>query len=135
MASDIDDRRTGPGSEGEAADQDAGQRGSLTLTDKVAQRLTVHAASMTAGVCRHAAGLNKITGRDLPHAQLSIAANRVTARVKVAIAWPRPLDVVAREVQRNVAEALTTLAGLDLDRVDVEVAHVSVAADRGRSVQ
>ena len=135
MASDIDDRRTGPGSEGEAADQDAGQRGSLTLTDKVAQRLTVHAASMTAGVCRHAAGLNKITGRDLPHAQLSIAANRVTVHVKVAIAWPRPLDVVAREVQRNVAEALTTLAGLDLDRVDVEVAHVSVAADRGRSVQ
>ena len=135
MASDIADRRVGPGSEAEAADQDTGQRGSLTLTDKVAQRLTLHAASMTAGVCHHAAGLNKITGRDLPHAELSIAANRVTAHVKVAIAWPRRLDVVAREVQRNVAEALTTLAGLVVDRVDVEVAHVSVAADHGRRVQ
>ena len=88
---------------------------------------TVHAAVSTPGVCRHAAGLDKLTGRDLPAAQLEISANRAVAQLKVAIAWPHPLAEVARAVQRNVAEALSALAGLDVDRVDVEVTRVSVA--------
>jgi uncharacterized alkaline shock family protein YloU len=107
--------------------EDIGQRGTLKIGDKVAQRLAVHAAVSTPGVCRHAAGLDKLTGRDLPAAQLEISANRAVAQLKVAIAWPQPLAEVARAVQRNVTEALSALAGLDVDRVDVEVTHVSVA--------
>lgn len=48
----------------------------------------------------------------------------------MAIAWPHPL-AVARAVQRNVTEALSALAGLDVDRVDVEVTHVSVPDTNG----
>lgn len=106
--------------------EDSGQRGTLTIGDKVAQRLAEHAAASTPGVRRHATGLDKYTGRDLPLANLTIAANRAVAELKVAIAWPYPLAEVAGAVQRNVAEALRTLAGLDVDRVDVEVTHVSL---------
>ena len=111
--------------------EDIGQRGTLKIGDKVAQRLAVHAAASTPGVCRHAAGLDKLTGRDLPAAQLEISANRAVAQLKVAIAWPHPLAEVARAVQRNVTEALSALAGLDVDRVDVEVTHGSVADTNG----
>jgi uncharacterized alkaline shock family protein YloU len=118
------------------AERDSGQRGSLTIGDKVAQRLAIHAAVSTPGVARHAAGLNKITGRDLPTAQLDIASNRAAAQLKVAVTWPQPLAEVARAVQRNVADALHTMAGLDVDRVDVEVTHVSVTdATPSRRVQ
>jgi uncharacterized alkaline shock family protein YloU len=109
-----------------AATQDTGQRGSLRIGDKVAERLAMHAAVSVPGVERHAAGLDKITGRDLPTAQLDISANRAVAQLKVAVAWPHPLVEVARAVQRNVADALHAMAGLEVDRVDVEVSHVSV---------
>lgn len=108
---------------------DSGQRGTLTIGDKVAQRLAVHAALSTPGVHRHAAGLDKLTGRDLPSAHLDIAANRVVAQLKVAVSWPQPVAEVARRIQRNVAEALSTLAGLEVDRIDVEVTHISLPED------
>ena len=109
-------------------ERDSGQRGSLIIGEKVGQRLAVHAAISTPGVARHAAGLSKVTGRDLPTAHLDIASNRAAAQLKVAVAWPHPLVDVARAVQRNVAHALHAMAGLEVDRVDVEVTHVSVAA-------
>ena len=107
-------------------EEDSGRRGSLIIAEKVAQRLAVHAAVSTPGVQRYGAGLSKVTGRDLPVARLNIASNRAAAQVKVAVAWPHPLTDVARAVQRNVADALHTMAGLEVDRVDVEVTHVSV---------
>lgn len=103
---------------------DGGQRGWLRIGDNVAERLAVHAAINTPGVRRRAGGLDKITGRDLPSARLIIASNRAAARVKVAVDWPHPVVEVARAVQRNVNDALVTLAGLGVDRVDVEVTHV-----------
>ncbi len=108
------------------AEQDSGQRGSLRIGDKVAQRLAVHAALSTPGVERHAAGLDKLTGRDLPTARLDIVSNRAAAQLRVAVTWPHPLAEVAYAVQRNVADALRTMAGLAVDRVDVEVSHVTV---------
>ena len=47
--------------------EDIGQRGTLKIGDQVAQRLAVRAGQPAPpGVCRHAAGLDKLTGRDLP---------------------------------------------------------------------
>jgi uncharacterized alkaline shock family protein YloU len=119
------------------ASEDSGQRGTLTIGDRVARRLAIHAAVTTPGVCRHAAGLDRLTGRELPSAEMEISANRAVAQMKVAIAWPHPLADVARAVQRNVADALRTMAGLDVDRVDVEVTHVSLeeATDAPSRVQ
>ena len=107
-------------------ERDSGQRGTLIIGEKVAQRLAVHAAVSTPGVARHGAGLSKLTGRDLPTARLHIASNRAAAQLKVAVAWPHPLVEVARAVQRNVADALHAMAGLQVDRVDVELVHVIV---------
>ena len=71
----------------------------------------------------------QLTGRDRPLRSWRSPRTAV-AQLKVAIAWPHPL-AVARAVQRNVTEALSALAGLDVDRVDVEVTHVSVPDTNG----
>ena len=86
----------------------------------------MYAAICTPGVARHAAGLNKITGRDLPAATIDIASNRAAAQLTVAITWPHPLAEVAHAVQRNVTDALHVMAGLEVDRVDVEVTHLPI---------
>lgn len=115
----------GPGGEDEKL-----SRGSTVVHDRVAQRLAVQAALETEHVCPHSSGLDKITGKALPHAQLTVRGNRVRGDVKVAVQWPAPAVQVARNVQRNVVRALSGLAGFDVDDVDVTVAHVSRVSSR-----
>ncbi|MGB8405032.1 MAG: Asp23/Gls24 family envelope stress response protein [Mycobacterium sp.] len=110
----------------DSADE-AATRGTLTVREKVAQRLAVRAALDTPDVQPFSAGLTKIAGRSLPQAQLTVTGNRVTAHLKVTVAWPAPAVDVARAVQRNVAETLSSMAGLHVDRIDVTVEQLSTA--------
>lgn len=116
------------------SEDDAATRGTLTVREKVAQRLAVRAALDTPDVLPFPASRAKITGRSLPQAQLSVAGDRVTAHLKVTVAWPAPAVDVARAVQRNVAQALSDMAGLHVDRVDVTVEQLStVTTDMKRT--
>ncbi|KAA0092772.1 Asp23/Gls24 family envelope stress response protein [Mycolicibacterium sp. P1-18] len=114
---------------------DPGDRGGLTVRDKVAQRLAVHAARLTDGVHQHSAGLTKITGRELPRATVAIAGDRARVQVNIAVAWPEPAVVVGAAVQRNVVEALRDYAALTVDRVDVAVDAVLPVTAPSRTVQ
>lgn len=116
----------------EEVEPDAGGRGSLTVREKVAHRLAVRAALETPDVVPSTPGLTKIAGRSLPQAQLTVAGNRVSAHLKVAVAWPAPAVEVASAVQRNVAHVLSTMAGLHVDRVDVTVEQFSTTTDLKR---
>jgi len=115
--------------------EDPGVRGELTVRDKVAQRLAVHAARLTDGVHQHSAGLTKITGRELPRATVAIAGDRARVQVNIAVAWPEPVVVVGAAVQRNVVNALRDYAALTVDRVDVAVDAVLPAIAPTRTVQ
>jgi uncharacterized alkaline shock family protein YloU len=130
------DNSTGrpPGVDGSAHD-DPGERGSLVVRDKVAQRISVKAALDTPGVQPHAAGLDKLTGRELPRARVDISATRIRAHLTIAVAWPQSLPQVGAAVQRNVTDALTNSAGFHVDGVDVAIeAIVTAAQDHTRTV-
>ncbi|MBJ7338821.1 Asp23/Gls24 family envelope stress response protein [Mycolicibacterium sp.] len=119
--------------EGDSAEP--GGRGNLVVRDKVAQRLAVHTARLTSGVHTHAAGLDKLTGRELPRATVSVAGDRVRVQVSIAVAWPQPATGVAADVQRNITEALRTYAALTVDRVDVAIDAVVDPSAPARTVQ
>jgi uncharacterized alkaline shock family protein YloU len=112
---------------------DPGQRGKLVVHDKVAQRISVKAALDTPGVHRHAAGLDKLTGRVLPRARVMVSATHVRAQLDIAVTWPHSLQQVGAAVQRNVAEALSECVGLTVDGVDVAIDAV-VAAEEASKV-
>ncbi|MCV7210366.1 Asp23/Gls24 family envelope stress response protein [Mycolicibacterium canariasense] len=116
-------------------DDDGAGRGTLTVREKVAQRLAVRAALDTPDVVASTPGLTKIAGRSSPQAQLTLAGNRVTAHLKVTVAWPAPAVEVASAVQRNVAHTLSTMAGLQVDRVDVTVEQLSTTTTDVKRVQ
>lgn len=107
------------------SEDDGATRGTLTVREKVAQRLAVRAALDTPDVLPFPEGRTKIAGRTLPQAQLTVTGDRVTAHLKVTVAWPAPAVDVARAVQRNVAETLSAMGGLQVDRVDVTVEQFS----------
>ncbi|MHA7664061.1 Asp23/Gls24 family envelope stress response protein [Mycolicibacterium sp. HS_4_1] len=116
------------------SEDDAATRGTLTVREKVAQRLAVRAALDTPDVLPFPESRTKIAGRSLPQAQLTVTADRVTAHLKVTVAWPAPAVDVARAVQRNVAQTLSDMAGLHVDRVDVTVEQLStVTTDMKRT--
>ncbi len=116
------------------SEDDAATRGTLTVREKVAQRLAVRAALDTPDVLPFPESRPKIAGRSLPQAQLTVTGDRVTAHLKVTVAWPAQAVDVARAVQRNVAQTLSDMAGLHVDRVDVTVEQLStVTTDMKRT--
>lgn len=114
-----------------------GDRGTLVIRDKVAQRLATKAALDTPGVEKHSAGLAKLTGRDLPRARVYIAGDHVRAHVDVAVEWPNSLPRVGDAVRTNVSSALSDYAGLNVDGVDVSIPSVVSPSgeDTGRNIQ
>ena len=108
--------------------RDPGERGSLTVHDRVAEQIAAKAALDTAGVQFHARGLDKLTGRTTPKTQVSIAGDRVRATVDIAVPWSYHLGAVGAAVRANVTFALSHLAGLQVDGVNVAVAAVTTPA-------
>lgn len=115
---------------------DPGQRGRLVVKDRVVERIAEQAATETAGVVHHASGLAKVTGRDLPRTDVTIAGTHVRAHVEIAVAFPQSLPAVAAAVRDHVTAQLTTLAGLTVGAVDVSVpAIVPAPTDTARKVR
>jgi len=107
-----------------AAGDDPAQRGELIVKNRVVERLATYAALSVAGVARHAAGLDRVTGRDLPRVAVSVAGGHVRAAVEIAVVWPHPLGETAASVRSRVTEQLVVLGGLTVDAVDVAVPAV-----------
>lgn len=114
---------------------DPGERGRLVVRDKVAQRIAEHSVRLTDGVHSHSAGLDKLTGRELPRATVQVAGDRARAQVNIAVVWPQSAVAVAAAVQRNVIDALGAYADLSVDGVDVSIDAVVPAETPTRTVQ
>lgn len=77
---------------------------------------------------RHATGLDRVTGRDLPRVQVHVRGDRVRAELDIAVDWPRPLAEVAAAVRGRVRDRLDALSGLRVDAVDVRVPTITTTA-------
>lgn len=105
---------------------DPGERGTLTVKDRVVERLATRAALDTDGVLARSQTLDKLTGRSLPRVRVAISGDRVRAGLDVAARWPMPLPELTAAVRTNVARALTSFAGLQVDGIDVTVPVIIV---------
>lgn len=115
---------TGAAAEAPALADDAGERGSLIVRDRAVERLVIAAALDCDGVDRRSTGVDRITGRELPRADVVVSGDHVRAAVAVAVEWRRPLAETSSAVAQSVTHALATMSGLVVDGVDVHVATV-----------
>ncbi|MBO3095331.1 Asp23/Gls24 family envelope stress response protein [Cellulomonas dongxiuzhuiae] len=104
------------------ADATSESRGTLTVSDRVVQKVARAAASHVPGVAVATSGL---LGRDLPHASARTHGTRAQVEVDVALAWPAPAAATARRVRDAVEDAVARYAGVRTDRVDVRVVAVT----------
>lgn len=116
----------------------AGERGRLTVADRVVRRVATAAAGEVGGVVRLRPGrLTDLTGTGLghgyPHAEATVAGRRARVRVEVVARWGTPLPALAARVRDRVQERLDDLAAIRADAVDVVIVRVLPPAAGGRT--
>lgn len=109
----------------------AAERGSLDIRDRVVERVAEIAALEAPGAVRWSGALDKVTGRDLPRVDSTLAGDRVRVRLDVAVAWPTSLAENESAVRERVTRRVGELTGLTVDAVDVTATHVTVPARSG----
>lgn len=104
---------------------DPGDRGRLTFRDKAIEHIAVAAMLDVPGVHHERTGFRRLTGNELPGADVQIAGDRVSARLDIAVEWGRPLAATARAVREHVALALRDHGGLVVDALTVHIATIT----------
>jgi uncharacterized alkaline shock family protein YloU len=89
-----------------------GSDGTITITDSALTQVVVQAAEAVEG-----ARVRRARRR----LEVAIADGRATVELELAVRYGRVLPEVARAVQERVSEALGTMCGLDVERVDVAI--------------
>ncbi|MCZ4555331.1 DUF6286 domain-containing protein [Rhodococcus maanshanensis] len=116
-------------------DEERSTRGQLIIKDRAVSRIAVAAALQVPGVVRQRGGLSRLTGRDLPRAEVSMGTESVAVTLYIAVAWPCPIALLSREVHREVGDRIAALSGLPMDQLHVVVAAaVPTAAPEGAEV-
>ncbi|GAA4789241.1 hypothetical protein GCM10023200_24840 [Actinomycetospora chlora] len=108
----------------------AAERGELTIADGVVARLVDAAAGEVEGVTVPAAGGLPLGRR--ARARVRRGEGRLDVGLTLDVTYPTPVAATADAVRDHVVARVRELAGLEVDRVDVEVATL-VAADTPRT--
>lgn len=109
----------------DSTETDAAERGTLVVRTRAVERIALAAARATEDVARRSGGIRKLSGKDLPTAEVSMIGTTVRAAVVVAVEWPTPAAAVAERVRDAVALGLQTFGNVEVDRVDVAVHYIT----------
>ncbi|HKC21390.1 MAG TPA: Asp23/Gls24 family envelope stress response protein [Gaiellaceae bacterium] len=93
----------------------AGDRGSVTVTPAAMTQLVVQAAESVTGV---------EVRRGRRRLEIEVADGHAQVRLELSARYGLVLPPLARTVQERVADALTTMCGVEVDAVDVSVEAV-----------
>ncbi|MGU3436644.1 DUF6286 domain-containing protein [Actinomycetes bacterium M1A6_2h] len=102
---------------------DPGERGRLTVKDRVVERIATQAMSTTDGVATGNSGLAR---RSVSRVRVSNNNSHVRAQAEIGIEWPRSAAEVAAEAHENITRHLAD-AGVKTDSIDVRVTSVQDA--------
>lgn len=103
---------------------DAADRGALTISPRVVEKIASEAALGVDGVVPSSSFLGRVTSRDLPRVDADLAGSRTRIEVEVAAVWPTPLPALAALVRDEVKTQVQRLVPLTVDGVSVAVAEV-----------
>lgn len=113
---------------------DPGSRGTLTIDDRVGEKIAVRTALAIDGVIEHRSRLGAllsgstpgraVMGGDYPSADIDMSSPAPKVTMSIAVHWPAPVTAICRRVRTEVADELGRLTGVRPTRVDVTVAAV-----------
>ena len=112
-----------------------GQRGRTTIADRVVARIATRAVAevgQTGGAGRPLIGLmlGRRAGEGPARASARVSGNLALIEMRLSLAYPVPVRSVTREVRRHVMERVTTMTGIEVRHVDIEVARLLRESER-----
>ncbi|GAA3173393.1 hypothetical protein GCM10020255_063350 [Rhodococcus baikonurensis] len=105
-----------------SAADDPGLRGSLVIKDRAMAKIATAAAVNAPGVVRQSGGLTRLTGRDLPRADISMGSDAVAINLFLAVSWPCSVTELTGRVRAEVGRSVESLTGLPLHDMNVMIA-------------
>lgn len=105
---------------------DPGSRGSVETKDRAISRTAIAAALKDPRVTRTTGGLSRLTGRELPRADIILGADTIAVNLYIGVRWPSRIAEVTQAVHTAVEEALATMTGLHVHRVNVLVSDTEL---------
>jgi uncharacterized alkaline shock family protein YloU len=112
-----------------------GQRGRTTVADRVVARIATRAVAevgQTGGAARQLIGLalGRQTGEGPARVSARVDGNLAMIEMRLSLAYPAPVCSLPREVRGHVIERVTTLTGIEVRHVDIEVARLLRGSER-----
>jgi uncharacterized alkaline shock family protein YloU len=103
-----------------------GQRGRTTIADRVVVKIATRAVAevgQTGGAARQLIGLTvgRQSGEGPARVSARVDGNLAMIVMRLSLAYPAPVRSLTREVRRHVIERITTLTGIEVRHVDIEV--------------
>lgn len=114
-----------------AAESEPGERGSLTVADRVVERVAGHAVTLVDDAIaapRRVLGLNVGQARpdDHPHLQARVEGSTATVETSIAVRWPASVHSVVGETRRRIRAEVARIADVRVDHIDVDVTSMNV---------
>ena len=133
-AGEFDQPSSGPGSSQRiepAEPVPLEERGRLVVADRVVERVAGYAVQLVtdaAAAPRRVLGLN--VGEARPEGVASVDArvqdDLASVQATIAVRWPRSVRRVADLVRQRIRSEVTTITGMRVDHVDVEVVSMTL---------
>ena len=117
-----------------------GERGRLSIADRVVERVAGYAVTLVphaVAAPRRILGVAVGQGRpdDEAHVQVTVHGAVAWIDVAMAVAWPHPVDEVAQAARRQVQRDVAHITGIHVERVDIEVTSLDVPTAAARRVR
>ena len=109
----------------------ADERGTLTVDDRVVERVAGYAVVLVDGA---AAAPRRVLGvkvgdadvDDEAHVRARVAGRTATIEASIAVRWPAPVQAVAAETRRRIRDDVARITGVMVDHVDLDVVSLAV---------
>ena len=89
-------------------------------------RTAIAAALKDPRVTRTTGGFSRLTGRELPRADVTLGEDTIAVNLYIGVTWPSQITEVTESVHATVEAALATVTGLHVHRVNVLVSDTTL---------
>lgn len=119
---------------------DPAERGSLSVADRVVERVAGYAVSQVEAAMaapRRVLGVNVGDARpqDSAHVQARVYGDVATVEATIAVHWPASVRSVGDAVRDRVREDVARITGVRVEQIDLEIVSMSAPAAVPRRVQ
>lgn len=119
---------------GAPADRTVESRGTTTVPARVVARIAEQAASEVPHIGSSAGGVLGVGARrdfdTRPSVHCDLYGRTAVLRMDVGVAFPAPLHDVLVQLRSHVERTVSTLTGLEVGRMDVEISWLNPGATR-----